>query len=225
MRHITKAVVPTMILAFLTASPVLAGDYITDIVQALQRAPVYVAPYTEGTDNDTAGKLQTRLNSNDNIVLVMLPSTAEVEFGVDIYTIASRLSEQLENQRIVGLAVGNKVVGYAPNLPVGVAADQMRRAQSVSNDPITALGTFAQNVHLWQKEHPQPTSSPMPTPTPTAVPTPDPEILQRNKIRVSMSIGVVFIVVFASIILLSLIKIVINVRRGRKSRRNNTLEF
>ena len=153
MKYITKVMFFAVILVFLLTKVVFAGDYITEAVQALQRAPVYVFPGTEGTDNDTAGRLQNMLKSKDNIVLVMLPKGAEV--GTDTSTIVAGLSEKLGNQRIIGLAVGNKVVGFAPILPSGVAADQMRRADSVSNDPVTALGTFAQNIHIWQSENPK----------------------------------------------------------------------
>lgn len=163
MGYIAKAGALAIVLTLIASNTVLAVDYIKDAAEALKLSPVYVAPGTEGTDNDTAGKLQTRLNSDDNIVLVMLPTAAEA--GTDISTIASRLSQALGNQRIIGLAVGNEVVGYAPTLPAGVAADQMRRAKSVSNDPITALGTFVQNVHVWQREHPQPKPSPIESPS------------------------------------------------------------
>ena len=157
MRYFGKAAVLVVVLALLAPDKLLAaGDYISDAVAALQHASVYVAPDTEGTDKDTAGRLQTRLNKDDNIVLVMLPSSAESELGADTTTIATRLSEELGNQKIIGLAVGNNVVGYAPDLPAGVATDQMRRAKSVSNDPITALGTFAQNIHIWQSENREP---------------------------------------------------------------------
>lgn len=163
MRYIVKVAILAVVLALLAPSAVALADYISDAAQALQKTSVYVAPGTEGTDKDTAGRLQTRLNKDDNIVLVMLPSTAETELGTDITTIATRLSEELGNKRIIGLAVGNNVVGYAPppTLPVGVAADKMRRARSVSNDPITALGTFAQNMHTWQAENPTPQPSPL----------------------------------------------------------------
>lgn len=169
MRCIAKAAaLALVVLAFLASNLVLAEDYITDAAQALQHAPVYVAPNAEGTDNNTAyntaSTLQARLNSSDNIILVILPATAEAELGVDIYTIASRLSEKMGNQRIIGLAVGKKVIGYAPALP-DVADDQMRRAQSVSNDQLTALTTFVQNMHNWQTAQPKP--SPTPTPKPT----------------------------------------------------------
>ena len=166
MRYIVKAAALVVVLALLVPNTVLAQDYITDAAQALQHASVHVAPDTEGTDSDTAGRLQTRLKKDDNIVLVMLPAAAEAKLGADIPTIATRLSEALGNQRIIGLAVGNDVVGYAPTLPPGVASDQMRRAKSVSNDPITALGTFAQNMHIWQAENPQPKPSPSPLDSP-----------------------------------------------------------
>lgn len=162
MRSIATVVVLTVLA--LLAPQVVFADYITDAAQALQQAPVYVAPDTEGTDRDTASKLQARLNKDDNIVLVMLPAAAEARLGADITTIASRLSEELGNRRIIGLAVGNNVVGYAPSLPAGVAADQMRRARSVSNDPLTALGTFAQNMHIWEAENPQPKPEPFDSP-------------------------------------------------------------
>ncbi|MFZ2664557.1 MAG: hypothetical protein WAX66_04310 [Patescibacteria group bacterium] len=160
MKYLFKSIVLAVVLALLLPSVVFAGSYIADAVQALQNAPVYVAPGTEGTDNDTAGKLQMMLRSNDNIVLIMLP--AEAEDGTDIYTIASSLSEELGNQYIIGLAVGREVIGYAPMLPSGVAADQMRRADSVSNDSVTALITFTQNIHIWQAENPRPTPTPLP---------------------------------------------------------------
>ncbi len=148
-----------VVVLVLLAPRVVFADYISDAAQALQSASVYVAPGTERTDNDTAGKLQTRLKKDDKIVLVMLPAAAETEIG-DISTIAFRLSEELGNQQIIGLSVGDKVVGYSPILPVGVASDQMRRAESVSNDPVTALSTFAQNIHVWQAAHPEPIPPP-----------------------------------------------------------------
>lgn len=161
MRYFGKAAVLVVVLALLAPSTIALADYVSDAAQALQKASVYVAPDTEGTNSDTAGILQNRLSKNDNIVLVMLPSAAETKLGADPQTIATRLSEDLGNKKIIGLAVGNKVVGYAPTLPAGVAADQMRRAKSVSNDPITALGTFAQNMHTWEAANPTPQPSPI----------------------------------------------------------------
>lgn len=164
MKSIVCAVVLTVVLAFFAPSVALSGDYITDATDALRQSPVYVYPGTEGTDNDTAAKLRSRLTRDDNIVLVMLPAAAEAELKMDATTIAQRLSERLENQRTIGLAVGRKLAAYGPTLPAGVAADQMRRAESVSNDSLTALVTFTQNMHLWLRDNPQPKPSPFPLP-------------------------------------------------------------
>lgn len=161
MKFVTAVI--AVVLALSASKVSLAEDYISDTVQALQQAPVYVAPGTEDTDKDTAARLQARLSSGDTIVLVMLPASAEISLGEDISATAVRLSEALGNQRIIGLAVGKKAVGYAPTLPSGVAADLMRRANSVSNDPVTALNTFGQNVHRWQADNPQPKPPPPPT--------------------------------------------------------------
>lgn len=169
MRFIVKTAVSVVITVLLVPSLVVADDYIEDAVKALQNAPVHVAPGTERTDNTTASVLQSRLNSDDRIVLVMLPAAAGEEIGADTFTIATRLSEELGNQKIIGLAVGDDVVAYAPILPSGVAADQMKRAISVSNDPITALVTFTQNMHSWQS------SNQLPTPEPTATVPPPPQ--------------------------------------------------
>ncbi len=179
MKKLIRVVLVLMVL--LAPSSVLAGiDYITEAVKAIELSRVYVAPVTEGTDSFTAGKLQARLRADDNIVLVMLPAAAEKELGMTISEIANRLSERLENKRIIGLSVGRKVVGLAPGLPVGVAADQMRRAESVSNDSVTALATFIQNVHIWQAEQQRLNPTPTPRPTPKPIATPAPESSQEN---------------------------------------------
>lgn len=166
MKNVTKAVALAILLTLLVSNFSLAGNYITDAANALQRSPVYVAPGIEGTDSDTAGKLQALLNSHDTIVLVMLPEDAQAQLAADPSTITESLSKQLGNQKIIGLTIGSNPsgFGYAPTLPIGVATDLMRRATSVSNDPVTTLSTFAQNVHQWQAAHPQP----KPTPTPSA---------------------------------------------------------
>ena len=157
MKGLSKVIVFFLILVLMAPVKSAFADYISDAVQALEEASVYVSPGTERTNQETASMLQSRLEKDDNIVLVMLPVSATAELGADPYTIAIRLSEALGDQRIVGVAVGNDVVGYAPTLPEGVASDLMRRADSVSNDPVTALITFTQNVHRWQVENPPPT--------------------------------------------------------------------
>jgi hypothetical protein len=235
MRHSVVAILLASVLVLIALGTVFAQEYISDAVKALEQAPVYVAPGTQETDIYTAGKLQARLTSGDNIVLVMLPATAEAELGVDITTLARNLSDRLGNRRIVGLAVGNKVVGYAPSLPVGVAADQMSRAQSVANDPVTALGTFVLNIHLWQREHAfstvsptpkpaaTPTATPTPRPTPTITPTPDPVAAKRAQERQSARIGYGVIGVMGAMFLISVVRIAINLRKARQERKNRSL--
>jgi hypothetical protein len=156
MKRAALILVTLSMFQFFWPPPSLASDYIAAAAEALSLNSVYVAPNTEGTDRDTAAKLKARLHSGDYIVLVMLPSTAETELGLDISAIAMQLSERLGHQRIIGLAVGDEVVAYAPTLPAGIASDQMRRASSVSQDAFTALGTFAQNIHRWQATQPSP---------------------------------------------------------------------
>lgn len=167
MKHLFKAFVLAMILTLFVRNMVYADDYVSTALDSLKNSPVYVAPGIPGTDIDTAGKLQKLLNSDDNIVLVMLPMEAGT--GTDLYTIAKSLSDQLGDQYIIGLSVGRNVIGFAPSLPSGIAADKMERADSVSNDPVTALITFVQNIHKWQESHDEPT--PIPTPEPTPIPS------------------------------------------------------
>jgi hypothetical protein len=147
--------------------PAFAQDYITDATQSLQNEPVYVHPSING-HIDKAAKLNQILRKDDRTLLIMLPE--EAEDTADINTIVSRISNNLGDRYIIGLAVGYELVGYGPILPLGVATDQMRRADSVSNDPVTALITFAQNIHIWQNKNPMP--EPTPTPKPTRTPRP-----------------------------------------------------
>mgnify|MGYP001610990055 CR=1 FL=1 len=155
-------VIFSMVLFCLLTPVTSAEDPLVVIVQALKTSPVYVAPGTEGTDGNTAGKLLARFTQDDFIVLVMLPASAGKEIGPDINTFATRIYNELNDGRTVGLSVGRKVVGYSPRLPAGVAADLMVRADNVSNDSVTAIGTYLQNVRRWLKENPQPTPTPLP---------------------------------------------------------------
>lgn len=154
-----------------------AKDYISEAIEALQSSNVYVAPGTEGTDYNTSNDLKKFLNYGDNIVLVMLPSEALA--GTDMYSIAQRISDGLSGQNTIGLAVGRQVIGYSALLPEGIASDKMNRADSVSNDPITALITFTQNIHSWQSKYPQPIPTSTPEPTPTPRPTMAPIVLPK----------------------------------------------
>ncbi len=151
---------------FLVASPAEAGsvDYYTEVLNALKTSPVYVQTGTEGTDGNTAATLESKLNQDDNIVLVMLPRAAASV--VDPQALAARLSTKENNGKIVGMAIGDQTVGYALSLPTGVAADQMHRAASVSANKVETLGTFVQNIHAWVSNNPGSvmtfTSSPTP---------------------------------------------------------------
>lgn len=192
MKPVPKVFCLVLTLVFtLLPQTVNAGDYITDAAQALKSAPVYVAPGTEGTDYDTAGELQDMLNSGDNIVLVMLPT--EALSGTDIYSLAKALSGKLYDQKIIGLAVGREVIGYSPSLPSGVAGDMMKRADSVSNDSVTALRTFAQNIHLWQADHQRVEPTPTAVPTPTPVPQ-SPQERQRTQTIIGLVFGAIVVI-------------------------------
>jgi hypothetical protein len=188
------------VLAFLLphmVSAQSAPNYVSDAIEALKTSAVYVAPDTPGTDYNTTAELKVFLKDGDNIVLVMLP--AEALEGTDIYALVKAISTELDNQKIVGLAVGREVIGYAPNLPTSVASDLMDRAGSVSNnDPITTLVTFSRNVRLWSQRNPQPTSTPTPAPTKTPKPTPTP--IQLPKVsEVPVSLWILLIVCILAI--------------------------
>lgn len=172
MRLITRALLIFLFVSIFVPRAVRAqsGNYIADAVEALRSSPVYVAPGTEGTDYDTEAKLKKFLGPEDNIVLVMLPT--EALNGTEVVSIARQISEGLGNEKIIGLSVGRAVVGYSSILPEGVANDKMQRAVNVSNDPVTALITFAQNIHSYQAENPQPTPPPTPRPTPKPIELP-----------------------------------------------------
>ncbi len=203
-------------LAFFAPKITHSQDYITDAVDALQTTRVYVAPGTAGTDPYTAGQLLERLKSGDSIVLVMLPADASVD--TDIFKIASTLSEKLEDQYIIGLAVGREVIGYSNVMPVGEADDQMRRADSVANSSLTALVTFVDNIHKWQASNVMPTpvptatSTPKPTLTPTKTPPPKP------KTPPSHQQGFAVVGMSATLLVLVAILTVFKRRRGKSQR-------
>ncbi|KKS94488.1 MAG: hypothetical protein UV68_C0011G0019, partial [Candidatus Collierbacteria bacterium GW2011_GWC2_43_12] len=184
-------------LSLLVPRSVSAGDYVIDAIEALKASNVYVAPGTEGTDYDTANKLEKTLITDDNIVLVMLPSDALV--GTDLYTIARRISEGLGNQKTIGLAVGREVIGYSLILPEGVASDKMMRANSVSHNSVAALITFTQNIHSYVMYNPQPTLVPTPEPTPTPRPTMTPIELPKAK-DISWPVWLVMVVAVLAVV-------------------------
>lgn len=166
-------------LSFLIPRPVQAQtvDYVSLAIEALKSSNVYVAPGTPGTDYNTVSELKRFLTDVDQIVLIMLPADA----GTDIYSIAQRISVSLDNQKIIGLAVGDELIGYSLILPDGVANDKMSRAGTVSGDPVTALTIFTQNIHTWQAFNPQSTPTATPEPPPTPRPTMAPIVLPKAR--------------------------------------------
>lgn len=155
-------------------------DYFADIASKLALSPVYVHPEAN-VPADTSGKLRSLLTKNDRISLALLPGEVVEYLAMSPYEIVSRLSEELNHDRILGLAVGTEVVGYARILPDGLADEQMARAAQISNrNPVNALTAYVNYIHKWVAEHnhvlvtptPEPTSTPIPTPTPQPKDTP-----------------------------------------------------
>jgi hypothetical protein len=217
MRLVRVSLLALLLLSLLIPwGSVRAGDYVTDAIEALKTSNVYIAPGTENTDYNTVAKLQTHLREGDNIVLVMLPSEALA--GTDMYSIAQKISAGLDNQKTVGLAVGREVIGYSTLLPEGVAFDKMSRADSVSNDPVTALITFTQNIHSWIKDNPLPT----PTPVPTAIPTPRPTMAPIELPKTN-EVTPVFWVPCLGVFFLVIVILAVKIKKTRDRNKYNSL--
>lgn len=192
-------------LSFLhTSNKVKANDYVQDAIEALQTSDVYVAPGTPGTDYNTPAELSVFLNSDLNVVLVMLPQEALADN--DIISIAESIAVGLKNKKTIGLAVGTQVIGYSAILPEGVADDLMTRSDKVSNSTIGTLVTFSRNVQLWTMRNPLPTALPTPTSIPTPRPTMKPVELPSTK-DVPISLWPVIIITFFLVIIYTSIKI------------------
>lgn len=147
--------------ALLLGFPALAAadQQVTTVAAAISVSPVYVTPEIEGA-NDVTSELLRQLHESDYIALVLLPDGA----ASDPNTFARQLSDLLQNERIIGLAIGDQLIGYAPRMPAGVADDLMRRAESVATTTPEALGTFVRNVHKWQAANPEPKPPSPPAP-------------------------------------------------------------
>lgn len=201
MTHLVRAALVAAIVVLIAPNTVFADDYLSRATKALERSNVYVEPGTENTTSATDSELAAYLTRNDDIVLVMLPASAQEELGMTPTEIAVQLSLALDDQRIIGLAVGNEVVGYAAFLPDGIAEERMRNADEISyNNPKTALGTFVNYMHAWQASNPRPAKpTPEPTPEPTPTPRPTPTAQQRAQMereesrRQMVSFGVIFV--------------------------------
>lgn len=199
MKNLLRVLCFVLVLAFMLPHPVHAGDYVSEAVAALQTSNVYVAPGTPGTDNETAAKLKFFLKEGDGIVLVMLP--AEAMQNTNIFDIARSISEGLNNQKIIGLAVGKELIGYSVLLPEGTVTDMMDRAENITLEPVSTLITFSQYAASWVAKNPLPT--PFPTPRPTMQPIELPKI-DVSTTQGKASIGFLILVLVIAIIILAM---------------------
>lgn len=140
-------------------------SYLDQVAKTLRSSPVYVAPGTPGTNADTADVLATQLTEKDNTFIVMLPAEALKETEGDINVFVRKVDTITGHTRIIGLAVGDQLVGYSTKLPPGKAAELMERAKNVTQFPVETLSTFIANVHDWQVRNPPPVE-PKPKPKP-----------------------------------------------------------
>jgi hypothetical protein len=197
-----KLLIVVMLAIMVLASPsaVKADDYITTAAEALQTSRVYIDPDSEYSSAESISRLEGVLYPDDRIVLVILPEDALV--GTDMQSLVTTLSEKLGNDRIIGLAVGQELIGYAPMLDSGIAPDKMVRAANVTYDPVTGLIAFTQNMHSWMSNHPLPTATPIPTATPR------PEDIARNKqnLRISLIVVICALLVGLAIVVATLRK-------------------
>lgn len=138
----------------MAALPAHAQTSIDDAVKSLRGSPVYVVDGIEGTTSDTANKLRDQLNGGDNILIVMLPDSSSDPAGV-----AKALDNATQHKYIIGVSVGDESAAVSTAMPQGVAADQMRRADSVSTSNVETMTTFIRNVHAWQVQHPSAVAS------------------------------------------------------------------
>ena len=155
--------------ALSVAIPASAASNVDTIVGALQEAPVYVDDGAEGATSDTAATLLSKLYDDDNVVIVMLPAD-ETLATEDVNALAQKISNDLKDERIVGIAVGSQFAGAASILPSGTANDLMKRAETVSTNSAETLITFIRNVHDWQKSNPDYMAAPEPAKAESAAP-------------------------------------------------------
>lgn len=142
-----------LVLAFMPVQTAnTADDYLKTVVDGLQEASVFVDPGVPGTDGNTSSGLESKLQDGDGIILVMVPSTAQIS---DPNSFIQNLGEQLGNDDIIGLAIGDDTYAYSMIMPDGVANDLMNRAESVSTSNEETLVTFTRNVHAYTTAHPQ----------------------------------------------------------------------
>lgn len=155
-----------VLMSCVVASPAYAeDDSVEQAIEELGSSNVYIEPGTPGTTDQTESSLQSKLQSDDGIILVMIPESDE-----PITQIAKEIDDATGNDSIIGLAVGNDVLGYSTALPDGVAADLMQRADNVSTSTVEALVTFTRTTHTYEAQNPDVFDPP---PPPGAAPAED----------------------------------------------------
>jgi hypothetical protein len=168
MRRIIWTAVAIIAISVLIPSAAHAATWLDQAVAGLKPTRVFVAPGTEGTDQNTAGRLETLLSDDDHLAIVMLPEAALAETGEDIDAFAKKIDDATKHRYIVAVAVGNQYGTSTTLLPTGVAFDRMNRAKSVGTNSVTVLDTFIRDMHKWQAAHPgevkEPTAPPEPLP-------------------------------------------------------------
>lgn len=168
MNHVLRwrlLVVTLLGLYLLAPQPAFASDAVDEAITALKASPVYVAAGIAGTSSDTAPLLARRLRDNDHLLIVMLPAQIDDDSTQKLLTTAlQRISEAFDSKKIIGLTVGSAARAAGPTLPAGTTTTLMTRAATVGTTPAETLGTFIDNVHGWQTQHPEPIPPEPPTP-------------------------------------------------------------
>lgn len=138
-----------LMVGLLAAPTAQAQTNINEVVSALKKTHVYVAPDAEGTNQDTPGELAAQLNGSDRLVLVMLPAN-----GDSPEVTARAIDKATGHKYIVGLSIGSELTAASTIMPDEVARDLMQRAVDTGTNPAERMVTFARNVHEWQADHP-----------------------------------------------------------------------
>lgn len=145
-----------------------------DVSSHVAESRVFVEPSL----TDSVGiknKLNGYLTSGDSIIIAMWPAGAQAPTPTQLSELAQRIDDQTGNKYIIGLSVGDKVVGHSSVLPQGTAADQMMRARNVSTTTVETHFTFITNIHDWLRRNPAVTLPP-PDPLPSEDTSPEESI-------------------------------------------------
>lgn len=125
--------------------------------------------FVESSLTDSVGirnRLNGYLTKDDSIIIAMWPAGAKAPAPAELSELARRIDDQTGNKYIIGLSVGDKVVGHSSVLPPGIAADQMMRAKNVSTTTVETHFTFITNIQAWLHQNPAVTLPP-PDPLPS----------------------------------------------------------